>query len=144
MKRYQRILVAVALHESDASLVERALAVAADGAELALLHVCEQPVSGWGGGAAGGVRNPEMAAREAAFPLLKALADRYGIGLAHRYLELGRPADHICEHALTFRADLVVAGSHARGGWRAVLGSTANAVLHGASCDVLTVRLQHS
>jgi len=39
-------------------------------------------------------------------------------------------------------ADLIIIGSHARTGVkRLMLGSTANAVLHGAPCDVLVVRI---
>jgi len=37
--------------------------------------------------------------------------------------------------------DLIIVGSHGRHGWRLVLGSTANAVLHGARCDVLAARV---
>jgi len=40
--------------------------------------------------------------------------------------------------------DLVIVGSHGRHGVRLLLGSTANAVLHGAECDVLAVRVQDS
>jgi universal stress protein A len=38
-------------------------------------------------------------------------------------------------------ADLIVIGSHGRSGWKLLLGSTANKVLHGAHCDILTVRV---
>jgi universal stress protein A len=41
------------------------------------------------------------------------------------------------EHAI----DLIVVGSHGRHGLALLLGSTANAVLHGAPCDVLAVRV---
>ena len=37
--------------------------------------------------------------------------------------------------------DLIVVGSHGRHGLALLLGSTANAVLHGAPCDVLAVRI---
>ncbi len=39
-------------------------------------------------------------------------------------------------------ADLIVVGSHGRHGLALLLGSTANAVLHGAPCDVLAVRIR--
>ena len=38
--------------------------------------------------------------------------------------------------------DLIVIGSHGRAGIQLLLGSTANAVLHGAPCDVLAVRIK--
>ncbi|WP_292363901.1 universal stress protein, partial [Methylophaga sp. UBA1464] len=37
--------------------------------------------------------------------------------------------------------DLIVVGSHGRKGIKMLLGSTANAILHHARCDVLAVRL---
>ena len=40
-------------------------------------------------------------------------------------------------------ADIIVVGSHGRHGLALLLGSTANGVLHGASCDVLAVRVGH-
>ena len=44
--------------------------------------------------------------------------------------------------AKEFGADLIVIGSHGRHGLTGMmLGSTANGVLHGSPCDVLTVRV---
>jgi universal stress protein A len=40
-------------------------------------------------------------------------------------------------------ADLIVLGTHGRSGIRLLLGSTANAVLHGAKQDVLAVRIHN-
>jgi universal stress protein A len=37
--------------------------------------------------------------------------------------------------------DLIIIGSHGRHGIRILLGSTANAILHSAKCDVLAVRV---
>ena len=37
--------------------------------------------------------------------------------------------------------DLIVVGSHGRYGLALLMGSTANGVLHGATCDVLAVRV---
>ena len=37
--------------------------------------------------------------------------------------------------------ELVVIGTHGQKGLQLLLGSTANAVLHGAGCDVLSVRV---
>ena len=53
---------------------------------------------------------------------------------------LGRAADRI--HELARRGfDLIVIGSHGQEGFRRLLGSTANAVLHDAPVDVATVRI---
>ena len=53
----------------------------------------------------------------------------------------GRIADLIVAEARKWRAELIVMGTHAHGGIRhAVLGSDAEAVLHGAEVPVLLVR----
>ncbi|MDB5924191.1 MAG: hypothetical protein JWN13_3127 [Betaproteobacteria bacterium] len=53
----------------------------------------------------------------------------------------GRVADLIVAEARKWRAELIVMGTHAHGGIRhAVLGSDAEAVLHGAEVPVLLVR----
>jgi len=39
-------------------------------------------------------------------------------------------------------ADLIVMGSHGKAGIRLLLGSTTQAVLHSAKCDVLAVKVK--
>jgi len=54
----------------------------------------------------------------------------------------GKPASEIKRLAESLHVDLLVIGSHGQGAVKAaVLGSTANAVLHGIHCDVYTVRV---
>ncbi len=53
----------------------------------------------------------------------------------------GKAATEIRNKADELKADLLVIGSHGHNPVRAVLGSVANAVLHGIKCDVLTVRV---
>ncbi len=54
----------------------------------------------------------------------------------------GNPSSVIRSFAEESGADLIVIGSHARKGVaRFILGSTATGVLHGATCDVLTIRV---
>jgi len=53
----------------------------------------------------------------------------------------GRVADLITEEAKKWSADLIVMGTHARKGLRhAIVGSEAEAVVHGSSVPVLLVR----
>ena len=47
----------------------------------------------------------------------------------------------ILAEAQAINADLIIVGSHGRHGVSLILGSTANAILHGAQCDVLAVRV---
>jgi universal stress protein A len=68
---------------------------------------------------------------------------RFGIPPDRVTVLYGRPAAEIQAQTEKLHADLVVVGSHGRHGLaRVMLGSTANAVLHGAKCDVLTVRIR--
>ena len=57
------------------------------------------------------------------------------------WVEVGPTKSKILSVAGEIGADLIICGSHGRHGLSLLLGSTANAILHGAKCDVLTVRL---
>ena len=64
------------------------------------------------------------------------------IAAANVHFLRGKAADEIKRLATSLRADVVVIGSHGQGAVKAaVLGSTANSVLHGIQCDVYTVRV---
>jgi nucleotide-binding universal stress UspA family protein len=53
----------------------------------------------------------------------------------------GKPADEIVSSAQEWQADMIVVGSHGRGGLgRALLGSVADSVTRHAPCPVLVVR----
>lgn len=72
-------------------------------------------------------------------------AASFGIDPERVSTRIGRPSTEIRAHAERVDADLIVIGSHGRHGVSGLLlGSTANGVLHGAPCDVLTVRIGES
>jgi universal stress protein A len=54
---------------------------------------------------------------------------------------IGSPAVEIRELAASLGVDLIVIGTHGKHGLGLLLGSTANAVLHGVPCDVLAVKI---
>lgn len=70
------------------------------------------------------------------------MADQLGIDQDARWLVWGNPKQEITHIAVRGNVDLIVVGSHGRHGLALLLGSTANAVLHYAKCDVIAVRLQ--
>lgn len=70
------------------------------------------------------------------------LADHHSVNGSNLHIEIGSPKKEILRVAEENGIDLIVTGSHGRHGIGLLLGSTANAVLHGASCDVLAVRLK--
>jgi universal stress protein A len=79
---------------------------------------------------------------EAGKKQLTKLADTMGIAASQQWVECGTPGHDIVRIADEQRVDLIVVGSHGRRGIKMLLGSTANAVLHHAHCDVLAVRLR--
>mgnify|MGYP000250524642 CR=1 FL=1 len=79
---------------------------------------------------------------EAGKKQLTKLADSMGIAHNQQWVECGSPGHDIVRIADEQQVDLIVVGSHGRHGIKMLLGSTANAVLHHAHCDVLAVRLR--
>jgi len=55
---------------------------------------------------------------------------------------IGQPSHEMHRFAKENAVDLIVVGSYGRHGLALIFGSTANGVLHGASCDVLAVRIK--
>ncbi len=72
---------------------------------------------------------------------LKQLGQYLGVAIDQQYLVWGIPKQEIIAFANEQQADLIVLGSHGRHGLALLLGSTVNAVLHHALCDVMAVRL---
>jgi nucleotide-binding universal stress UspA family protein len=114
------------------------------GSELVLVHVLvEAPLWGEGPFSMDRVREVFEAARKWAGERLAEWAGQArGKGLTVRLtLRTGAPHEEIVALATDERADLVVIGTHGRGGVnRALLGSVADRVVRLAPCPVLTVR----
>jgi universal stress protein A len=73
---------------------------------------------------------------------LLALSEKYGLADSRRIVRHGSTRREILAVAVEEKVDLIVIGSHGRHGIQLLLGSSANAVLHGAPCDVLAVRIR--
>ncbi len=112
--------------------------------ELVVTHVLtETPLYGEGPFSVAGVREVYRQAREwAASSLEDWVGKARGEGLAARAaLRTGAPHEEIVALARDERADLIVIGTHGRGGLdRVLLGSVADRVVRLAPCPVLTVR----
>jgi len=144
MSNYQKILLAVVLDEkSDQQLIVQAQRLTKQfNAELHLLHAIEH-LSSYGAayGVAAGADIEEML-MENASQEMDTLAEKMQVDKDHYILKVGPAKCVILEEAERMGVGLIVIGSHGRHGIRLLLGSTANAVLHGAKCDVLAVRLK--
>ena len=143
---YSNILVAIDLSEDSREVLDAAKAVATKtGARLHLVTVIKPLTQVYGGLdmapiASGSVSFEEEASSQAR-KQLETLAGDYGIDASDIHLVLGSPGKEIKELAGATKTDLIVVGTHGREGFNRLLGSTANAVLHDAGCNVLAVRL---
>ena len=143
---YQHILIAVDLTEECNNVIQRAEAVASSTqARLSIVHIIEPMAMAFGGDAPMEPSIIQQPQSEQAQTAMANLSARYpAITEAQRHLTLGQPRHEIHRLAKEQGCDLIVVGSHGRHGLALLLGSTANDVLHGAPCDVLSVRLKAS
>lgn len=146
MSQYNNVVAALDLSPASEPVARRAAALAGIlGARLTLLHVFEfippldladSPL-----GSAGWIVD-EQGLLELHRQRLEELAARLGLDEAHQELLVGLAKTEIVNFAQAQGADLIVLGTHGRHGLARLLGSTSNAVLHHAPCDVLAVRIQ--
>ncbi len=139
--KYKRILVATDLMEGADNILKKATELARQmHAELHLIHVVE-PLPGYGYAFIGSAEIEVELVKEAKSQLAK-LGTKFDVDAKHRHVEIGPTKIEITRIADEIESDLIVVGSHGHSGFGALLGSTANAVVHNAKCDVLTVRLK--
>jgi universal stress protein A len=137
---YKNILFATDLTEDTEYLLEKVRTIRGlTGAKLNLIHVVE-PLPGYSY-AYLGVEDIEGQLIDEARQSIEGLAGKLNVEKNDVYIEVGPTKTKILKIAEDVKADLIVCGSHGRHGLSLLLGSTANAILHGATCDVLTVRL---
>ncbi len=143
MSGYQHVLCAVDLGGENLAVASRAVELARQyGAKLSLLHVVEYI--------------PIDLANELVLPQQQEIEDQLveqskkAVALLVSHLDLeqisenvvsGSTKAEILEFTKAGKVDLIVIGQHGRHGFSRLLGSTANAVLHNAPCDVLAVRI---
>jgi nucleotide-binding universal stress UspA family protein len=132
------------LHPTDFSDLSRpafelACSLARDfGAELVVLHVAQLPLLTPVDGVL--VPTPVDEAEYARGRLERVRPSDPRLAVAHRLAE-GDPAEEILRAAGDLPADLIVMGTHGRGGLsRLLMGSTAEGVMRKAPCPVLTVK----
>lgn len=142
---YQNVLAAIELVAGPAEVVlDHASRLVSPGGSLSAIHVVEPQYVQYSfdptfrGSITDALKRDAL---DAAAQRLAELCEPCGIDAEHRYVLLGRCADSIHELATERGFDLIVIGSHGQEGLRRLLGSTANAVLHGSPVDVATVRI---
>ena len=137
MSDYSTILLAIDLtDEADIVAAKAKSLLEASNASLHLVYVIEPLYF-----TDLDTENIQRIMRNQAEEFLAHFADRHRIPPENVHLCQGRPQDEIHRLVNDISADLVVVGSHGRHGLSLLLGSTANGVLHGSTCDVLAVRV---
>ncbi len=144
MPVYSHILLAVDFSAHTNAIAERALSISkVYSARISLVHVVEFVQMDLSNEL---VIPQELELDQELLTLadkrLKELGEKYGIPDSECFVSQGSTRREILRIAQQHGVDLIVVGSHGREGIQLLLGSTANAVLHGAPCDVLAVRVR--
>lgn len=144
MADYKHIILAIDLHpKCDQTTFQKALTVAKEhNAKLTVVHAIEH-INAYGVAQAyPTVLDIEAEMVKEAKQELEKLCQEKNIEPSNIIVKVGSPKLVILDVAKEENADLIILGSHGRHGINMLLGSTANAVLHHAECDVLAVRVQ--
>lgn len=143
MEPYKHILVALDLSNEAQQVAERAQELATHyDARLSLIHVVEPVI----------VDNSydlmtslpaelddTLLVRARTF--LEKISKQLNLGEVDQIVTLGSTRNEIFRIAQEQGVNLIVIGTHGRHGVGLLLGSTANAILHGTPCDVHAVRI---
>ena len=144
MKDYQHILLAIDFSEHSDYVAEKARSLAYKyQSKLSIIHVLDNipmPDTNYGTVIALN-QNSDNELLEVEKSKLKQLGNHLGVPVDQQCLVWGIPKQEIIAFSNEQRADLIVLGSHGRHGLALLLGSTVNAILHHALCDVMAVRL---
>ena len=141
---YKHVLAAVDLSSESAQVLEKARTTAdSHGTKLSLITVVKPFTHAYAGLDMAPISFEEEALNQAT-QQLEDNGKIYGVDRADVHVKVGNPAHVIRDAASELEADLIVVGTHGRHGLGLLLGSTANAVLHGVGCDVLAVRVRVS
>lgn len=143
MEPYRHILVALDLSNEAHQVAERGRDLAAHyDAKLSLIHVVEPII----------VDNSydlmtslpaelDDTLLERARSFLGKISDQLHLGEVEKVVAQGSIRAEIFGVAQSQAVDLIVVGTHGRHGVGLLLGSTANAILHGTPCDVHAIRI---
>ncbi len=145
MTSYEHILTAVDLSPAAESVIKQAKELAdLYAADLRIIHVVEYqppigidfdpiPAPDW-------LLDEKQLVTNSTKSLAK-LLDKLDLSNIPTTIIAGTPKHEILKEAKQRNIQLLVVGSHGRHGIGRLLGSTADALLHNAPCDVLAVRI---
>ena len=144
MSVYKKILVAVDISPEATQVMEKARSIAdLHGAALDVVHVVEPVVIETGNDITPTIDTEledNLVTRSKSF--ISGVIAQLGMSIDDLIVPVGSTKGEIHEVARKQGTDLIIIGTHGRHGVALLLGSTANAVLHGAPCDVLSVKIR--
>ena len=142
MSVYKHILIGLDLSPESQQVIDRVKSLFANSdTKISICHVLEPLAFTYGGDIPVDLSDVQTQLQEQATGRLAALAEQLNVRPEDRHNILGHPAQEMHNMAKNDEVDLIVVGSHGRHGLALIFGSTSNSVLHGASCDVLAVRI---
>lgn len=140
----KNILLATDLSASSHIVAARAQEIAAMfEAQLSVIYVLEYHPVIYGGGEFSVSIDSELMAifEQNARKGLAQLGKDLNIPSERQYFAIDSVKNAVLDLAVRLKADLLVIGSHGTHGPALLLGSSANAILHAAKCNVLAVRI---
>ena len=145
MSTYKHLLVGLDLSPESQQVVDRVKLLFSDtDIKISVCHILEPLAFTYGGDIPVDLSDVQIQLEQQAKERLDALADQLNVAEENRHVLLGQPAKEMHRIASEDVVDLIIVGSHGRHGLALIFGSTSNSVLHGASCDVLAVRINES
>ena len=144
MSNYKRILVALDFSDlSDAVLNRLQVIIKDKTTHIYFLHVVDDHLPQLlGDSEKEAIHYAKIKSKADIKSDLEELISKYKIKNTQCMVELGTPRHSILSIAESKDIDLIVIGTHGVHGWKKLLGTTAEHVLHNARCDVLSIRAQ--
>ncbi|MDA8646617.1 universal stress protein [Porticoccaceae bacterium] len=142
MSTYQHILVGLDLSPESQQVTQRVKYLFANtDTKISICHVLEPLAFTYGGDIPVDLSDVQAQLTDQATSRLAVYGQELQVDSQHQHIILGHPAQEMHSLAVRSDIDLIVVGSHGRHGLSLLFGSTSNAVLHRAHCDVLAVRI---
>jgi universal stress protein A len=142
MSSYKHILVGLDLSAESQQVIDRVKFLFHNSdSKISVCHILEPLAFTYGGDIPVDLSDVQSQLQAQATERLAALAQQLNVDSKHQHIILGHPAQEMHSMAKDQDIDLIVVGSHGRHGLALIFGSTSNSVLHGATCDVLAVRI---
>ncbi|WP_189406650.1 universal stress protein [Alteromonas halophila] len=140
MRHYQTVLIAIDVYANFTPVIDRGVQIAGSPQACHVLYVA-CPQSSCEPYGLFLERDYSEEVRRQASQALSLAGEKYAIPDTQLHVTFGSPASEIQYQAEKLGADLIVMGTRGQSGMQLLLGSTANAVLHGVKTDVLAVKL---